>query len=102
MTENQGAFLSVEEVAARLSVAPVTVRRLFTSGDLTAHRIGRVWRIDPAELDAFLSRNRSGEQSAGSVKARQDGDGTAKRQTENAKPKAHGKGRSRPRRSAAE
>jgi excisionase family DNA binding protein len=34
-------------------VHPKTVRRLIASGKLRAHRIGRQWRISPAELERF-------------------------------------------------
>jgi excisionase family DNA binding protein len=40
-------LLTVGEVAARLRVSPVTVRRLIKSGTLEAVRIGRLVRVAP-------------------------------------------------------
>ena len=40
-------LLTVGEVAARLRVSPVTVRRLIKSGALEAVRIGRLVRVTP-------------------------------------------------------
>jgi excisionase family DNA binding protein len=40
-------LLTVGEVATRLRVSPVTVRRLIKSGDLEAVRIGRLVRVAP-------------------------------------------------------
>jgi excisionase family DNA binding protein len=47
-------YLTVDEVAARLRVAPKTVRRWCASGQLKASRAGRPWRIKPADLEAFM------------------------------------------------
>lgn len=53
-----GAFLrdllTVDEVAARLKLAPKTVRKLCLSRRLNAIRLQRVWRIPSAALDEFL------------------------------------------------
>jgi excisionase family DNA binding protein len=40
-------LLTVGEVAARMRVSPVTVRRLIASDDLEAVRIGRLVRVPP-------------------------------------------------------
>lgn len=47
-------YLTVEEVAAKLRVNPKTVRRWCQAGKLIATRAGRLWRIKPADLDAFM------------------------------------------------
>ena len=47
-------LLSVRDVAARLAVSELTVRRLIEAGSLPAVRVGRQLRIDPDELEAFL------------------------------------------------
>ncbi len=52
------ALYSVRQVADQLGVHPETVRRLIHDGRLEAVRIGRVLRIDGAELDGFLARQR--------------------------------------------
>jgi excisionase family DNA binding protein len=44
-------LLSVTEAADRLHVHPATVRRMIARGDLSAVRVGRVWRVDPLELE---------------------------------------------------
>jgi excisionase family DNA binding protein len=47
-------FLTIDDVARALGVSTRTVRRWIQSGQLVAHRIRRVVRIAPADLDAFL------------------------------------------------
>jgi excisionase family DNA binding protein len=47
-------YLTVDEVAAKLRVAPKTVRRWCASGQLKALRAGRPWRIKPADLEIFM------------------------------------------------
>lgn len=50
-------LLTVAEVAARLRVARMTVYREIDRGRLPASRVGRNWRIDPDDLDAYLNTN---------------------------------------------
>ena len=49
-------LMTVEEAAALLRVDPKTVYRLINSNELKAVLIGRVYRIDSADLDDFLRR----------------------------------------------
>lgn len=51
-------FFTVEEVADQLRVSHMTVRRIITAGELPAYRFGRSVRIDPADVDAYLERQR--------------------------------------------
>lgn len=44
-------LLSVTEAAERLNVHPATIRRMIARGELSARRVGRVWRVDPADLE---------------------------------------------------
>lgn len=47
-------LLTVEQLAERLAVNPMTVRRMVNRGQLPAVRIGRAIRFKPADVDAFL------------------------------------------------
>jgi excisionase family DNA binding protein len=46
-----GAALTIPEVALALNVAEITVRRMIERGELRAFRAGRLWRIQPRELE---------------------------------------------------
>lgn len=50
-----GPLLTVAEVAETLRVSNMTVYRLIKSGDLTAIRVGKNYRIRAADLDAYLA-----------------------------------------------
>lgn len=52
-------FLTIQQAALELQVAERTVRRWIKSGDLVAHRLGSLVRIDRSDLDAFLHSRRS-------------------------------------------
>lgn len=52
-----GRLLRLDEVAARLSVAVVTVRRLIKTGDLKAVKVGKAIRVRPADLEEYLRRS---------------------------------------------
>jgi excisionase family DNA binding protein len=51
-------LLSVEEVAAQLHVKPRTVMDWLRVGKLAGYKIGRLWRVDPTALEAFLSQHK--------------------------------------------
>lgn len=50
------SFITVREAAESLRVSPATLRRLIAGGRIRAVRVGRSVRIDPRDLEAFLSR----------------------------------------------
>ena len=52
-------FLSLEEVALLLDVTYQLIYRLVRAGDIPASRIGRVYRIQRSDLDAYLERSKT-------------------------------------------
>lgn len=52
-------YLTTEEVADKLSVHWQTVLDLIRSGMLIATKVGKSYRIDPADLDLFISQHSS-------------------------------------------
>ena len=52
-------LLSIADVARRCQVSGKTVRRWIDAEELVAYRLGRQWRIDPADLQKFLESRRS-------------------------------------------
>ena len=52
---NHPALLTVEQAATRLAVSQRTVRRLVASGQLPAVRLGRLVRVSPVMLEAYLA-----------------------------------------------
>ena len=48
-------FLTVQEVADLLRVSSMTVYRLIKSGDLSAVRVGRSFRVSDQDVDAYLA-----------------------------------------------
>lgn len=49
-------FLTAEEVAALLRIAPQTARRLIRQGETPAARIGAKWRVRKSDLEAIFDR----------------------------------------------
>ncbi len=60
-------WLSVSEVAERLGIKGDTVYTWIQSRGLPGHRLGRIWRFDAQEVDAWV---RSGEAAAPSRRRR--------------------------------
>lgn len=48
-------YLSVNEVAERISVTPQSVRIWLKSGKLRGVRAGKLWRVTEEDLEKFLS-----------------------------------------------
>lgn len=48
-------LLTVAEVATELRVSTMTVYRLIKAGELPALRIGKSYRLRPADVDRFLA-----------------------------------------------
>jgi excisionase family DNA binding protein len=59
-----GALLTIEEAAAYLRVDPKTVYRLINANELKAVLVGRVYRIDPSDLQEFVNNSKIKVQSA--------------------------------------
>jgi excisionase family DNA binding protein len=55
---NERAFLDVRTVAKRLLVNPRTVTRLINRGELSAYRVGEVYRIDESDLVSYLEKSK--------------------------------------------
>ena len=57
-------FLTPQEVAELLRVSSASIHRLMRRGELPAVRVGRAWRVEEAELQRWLRRQRA---SAGRI-----------------------------------
>lgn len=49
-------FFTVQEVAAHLRVAPMTIYRLIHAGELRSVRVGRSFRVPHQALRAYINR----------------------------------------------
>lgn len=47
-------MLTIEDVAKRLHISIMTVRRYIDSGQIKAVKIGKVWRISQEELNRIM------------------------------------------------
>lgn len=52
------SFLTPKDVSSLLQVSVYTVRRWIKDGELPAYKVGRLWRIDEADLNQWLDRQR--------------------------------------------
>lgn len=50
--------IGVKEVAQWLGVSEETVRRMTNRGELLATKVGWQWRYQPADIQAYLDRNK--------------------------------------------
>jgi excisionase family DNA binding protein len=51
MTE---AWLNVEQVAAHLNIASITVYRWIEAEKIPCHKVGRQWRFKASEIDEWV------------------------------------------------
>lgn len=47
-------LMTIDAVMARLGVRRKAVMRLLRTGQLTAYKVGRSWRFEPKDIDAYL------------------------------------------------
>lgn len=52
-------FYTAKDLADKLGVNIMTIYRYINAGKLNAYKIGKEFRIDKAEFDAFLKRSRT-------------------------------------------
>ena len=52
-------LLTLEEAARRLSVSVMTVRRMIRDRELVATKLRGEWRVDPADLEAFIEQGKN-------------------------------------------
>jgi len=55
MTQKKEFYL-VEELAKKLRVSNMTIYRYIKAGKITAHKIGKEFRIDHQEFNNFLNK----------------------------------------------
>ena len=79
MAESQPALM-VSEVARRLNVRANTVRRLIQDGELIGFKVGRQWRVEERDLNAYIRRQKKKEawreKLKGGRSSREGSDGT--------------------------
>jgi excisionase family DNA binding protein len=51
--------LSLQDVMARLSVSRKTALLQIARGTLKGYKVGRQWRFDPADVDAFVESQKA-------------------------------------------
>ena len=49
-------WLSVEEIARHLGVSKETIYRWLERQRIPAHRVGKLWRFKPSEVDEWVKR----------------------------------------------
>jgi excisionase family DNA binding protein len=77
------SWLGTPEAAERLGITQRTLYRLIDEGQISAYKMGRVFRVKEADLEAFLEQSRV---TPGSLRhlypeaktVTQDSDGTAR------------------------
>lgn len=53
-------WLSVEEIAEYLGVSKETIYRWLDRGTIPAHRIGKLWKFKPSDVDEWVKSGAAG------------------------------------------
>jgi len=58
-------WLSLEELSEYLKMPTSTLYKLLRRGELPGHKVGRSWRFDQEEVDAWIKSRRQGKKEKG-------------------------------------
>jgi excisionase family DNA binding protein len=67
MTER---WMSVSEIAEHLGVAAITIYRWLEKGQIPAHRVGKQWRFNQSEVDAWVKSGDASDDTAAQTSAK--------------------------------
>ncbi len=62
--QQEERWLSVDEIAAHLGVNPDTVYKWIERKKLPAHKVGRLWKFQVSEVNAWVRAGRAAEEPA--------------------------------------
>ena len=54
-------WLSVEEIAEHLGISKETIYRWLEKGKIPAHRVGKLWKFRPSEVDEWVKSGKAVE-----------------------------------------
>jgi excisionase family DNA binding protein len=61
--QEQGRWLSVEEIAAHLGVNRDTIYKWIDRKQMPAHKVGKLWKFQQAEVDQWVRAGRAAPSS---------------------------------------
>ena len=61
MASEQNRWLSADEIASHLGVSIDTIYRWIAGRGMPAHKIGRLWKFDRKEVDAWVKSGAASE-----------------------------------------
>lgn len=61
-TQTETRVYSLKKTAKVLELCEATVRRMLKDGRINGFKIGKVWRIDQAEMDRLTARGTNGKE----------------------------------------
>lgn len=56
---------SLEEIAEYLGVSQDTIHRWIRTKNMPAHKVGRLWKFDVSEVNAWVKSGKAGESTEG-------------------------------------
>jgi excisionase family DNA binding protein len=66
------SWLTIDEVSSHLKVTRDTVYSYIADRGMPAHKVGRVWRFDQVEVDAWIKQGGAASRSPRKLKAARD------------------------------
>jgi len=61
---NGERWLSVDEIAEHLGVGRETIYNWIEKREMPAHRVGRLWKFQKGEVDAWIKSGRAADQGS--------------------------------------
>ena len=64
---NAEKWLSVEKIGEHLGVSKETIYRWLERGQIPSHRVGKLWKFQASEVDAWVKKGGAQEMAPGSM-----------------------------------
>ena len=58
MNEQKDNWMSVQQISDYMGVSKETIYRLLEKKEIPAHRIGKLWKFKPSEIDKAIKKGK--------------------------------------------
>lgn len=66
-------WMGLKEIAEHLGISVVTIYRWVENGNIPCHKVGKLWKFKPSDVDAWVSSGQASCRAGGRIKKKTKG-----------------------------